>query len=238
MRRTSPTAQLMVGLALATACGGSGGTNPPPPPPPPPPGAPSMAKAAPSGDAQTAAVGTVLPTPLRVVITQNGSGVPGRTVTWVMQPANNGEVNPAASVTGADGIAFTTVTLAGFATTSTITATSNGVFNSPLSFSAISTGAGLAVTVTVINTSFQPAQFQLKQGGTVTFVWANNSGPHTVTPVAPSVIPASGNPPIQRTSPPPFSFAVTFPATGVFKFFCEVHGAPDSGMSGTITVVP
>lgn len=197
-----------------------------------------MAKAAPSGDAQTAAVGTVLPTPLRVVITQNGSGVAGRTVTWVMQPANNGEVNPASSVTGADGIASTTVTLAGFATTSTISATSAGVTNSPLSFSAISTGVGLAVTVNVVNTSFQPAQFQLKQGGTVTFVWANISGPHTVTPVPPNAIPASGAPPVQRSSPPAFSFAVTFPSTGVFKFYCEVHGGPDSGMSGTITVVP
>ena len=64
MRRTSTTALLTAGIVLGTACGGSGGTNPPPPPPPPP-GSPSMAKAAPSGDAQTAAVGTVLPSPLR-----------------------------------------------------------------------------------------------------------------------------------------------------------------------------
>jgi plastocyanin len=195
-----------------------------------------MAKAAPSGDAQTAAAGTVLPTPLRVVITQSGSGVAGRTVTWVMQPANNGEVNPASSVTGADGIASTTVTLAGFATTSTITATSSGVTNSPLSFSAISTGVGTQVVVNVVNTSFQPANFQIKQGGVVTFLWSSGSGPHTVTPVPPNNIPVSTPAGAQRNAP--FTFDVTFASTGTFKYFCEVHGAADSGMSGTITVVP
>jgi plastocyanin len=169
-----------------------------------------------------------------VSVTLNGAAVPARTVTWQIQPTN-GSVT-ASSVTGTDGIASATVTLPQFAVTSTITATSTGVINSPLSFSATSTGAGLAVTVNVINNQFQPAQFQLKQGGTVTFLWGTGSGPHTVTPVAPNVIPVST--PAGATHSAPFSFEVTFPAQGVFKFFCEVHGAPDTGMSGTITVVP
>ncbi len=193
-----------------------------------------MAKASPSGDAQSGVVGAPLPEPLRVSITQNGAAVPGRTVTWQIQPTN-GSVT-ASTVTDAGGIASATVTLPLFAVTSTITATSSGVINSPLSFSAISTGAGLAVTVNVINNQFQPAQFQLKQGGTVTFLWGTGSSSHTVTPVAPNTIPVSTPAGVNHSAP--FSFEATFPAQGVFKFFCEVHGTPDTGMSGTITVVP
>jgi len=191
-----------------------------------------MVKATPSGDAQSGVVATVLPNPLRVSITQNGAAVQGRTVTWTVQPTFAASVNPTSSTTDASGIASTTVTLPAFAVTSTITATSSGATNSPLSFSAIATGAGLAVTVNVVNNQFQPAQFQIRQGGTVTFLWGTGSGPHTVTPVAPATIPTSapGNPHSAA-----FSFDAVFPAQGVFQFFCEVHG---SGMSGTITVVP
>ena len=236
MRRTTTATLLTLGL-LGAACGGGGGTNPPPPPPPPPPpGSPVMAKASPSGDAQSGVVATVLPNPLRVSITDNGAAVQGRTVTWTVQPTFAASVNPTSTTTDAGGIASTTVTLPGFAVTSTITATSSGVTNSPLSFSAISTGAGLAVTVAVVNNQFQPAQFQLKQGGTVTFLWGTGSSAHTVTPVAPNTIPAST--PAGGTHSAPFSFEVTFPAQGAFQFFCEVHGAAGSGMSGTITVVP
>ena len=236
MRRTTTATLLTLGL-LGAACGGGGGTNPPPPPPPPPPpGSPVMAKATPSGDAQSGVVATVLPNPLRVSITDNGAAVQGRTVTWTVQPTFAASVNPTSSTTDAGGIASTTVTLPAFAVTSTITATSSGATNSPLSFSAIATGAGLAVTVNVVNNQFQPAQFQLRQGGTVTFLWGTGAGPHTVTPVAPNTIPAST--PAGGTHSAPFSFEVTFPAQGAFQFFCEVHGAPGSGMSGTITVVP
>jgi plastocyanin len=232
-RRVTP-ALLTAGILLGSGCGGSGGTNPPPPPPPPPPPSATMAKASPSGDAQSGAAGTVLTNPLRVSITQNGAAAAGRTVTWGMEFPNNGSVT-ATSVTGADGIATATVTLPGFATTSTILATSAGATNSPLSFTAISTGAGLAVTVNVVNTAFQPAQFQLKQGGRVTFLWGAGSGPHTVTPDPPNTIPSSG----VGNKNAPFSFEVTFPALGAFRFFCEVHGAAGgTGMSGTITVVP
>lgn len=234
MRRTTTATLLTMGL-LGAACGGGGSTNPPPPPPPPPPpGSPVMTKGSPSGDAQQGPVGTVLTDPLRVSITQNGTALAGRTVNWDIAPPN-GSVT-ASSVTGQDGIASATVTLPQFAVTSTITATSSGVTNSPLSFSAISTGVGLAVTVNVVNNQFQPAQFQLKQGGTVSFVWGTGSSNHTVTPVAPNTIPAST--PAGGTHSAPFSFEVTFPAQGVFTFFCEVHGTQNSGMRGTITVVP
>jgi plastocyanin len=194
-----------------------------------------MAKATPSGDAQSGAVGTVLPNPLRVIITQSGNPVMGTGVTWQIGPSG-GSLNPTASATGADGVASTTVTLPAVAATSTITATATGVTGSPLSFSATSTGSSLAVTVNVVNFSFQPANVTLKQGGTVTFLWGSGSGPHTVTPVPPNTIPIiPGDPTTQNA---PFTFDTTFPATGTFNYFCRVHGAPGSGMAGTITVVP
>lgn len=190
-----------------------------------------MAKAAVSGDGQSGVVGTVLPNPLRVIITNSGNPVMGHGVTWAIGPSG-GSVDPTASATDANGIASTTVTLPGVAATSTVTATATGVTGSPLSFSATSTGSSLAVTVNVVNFAFQPANVTLKRGGTVTFLWGAASGPHTVTPDGPNTIPIiPGDPTAQNA---PFTFDTVFPATGTFNYHCRVHG----NMTGTITVVP
>lgn len=223
------TGLLLGGLAAGCGGGDSGGPN----------GGgnnPVMAKAGASGDAQSAALGTVLASPLRVIITQDGNPLSGRTVTWAVSPA--GSANPASSTSGADGTAQTLVTLPLIGGAVSITATSAGVTGSPLTFTATATGAGTQVNVAVENTFFTPSDFQLKQGGTVTFTWGAGSGPHTVTPVAPNTIPQSSNPAPPGTHNAPYTFDTTFPATGVFKFFCSVHGAPDTGMHGTITVIP
>jgi plastocyanin len=193
-----------------------------------------MAKASTSGDGQSGPSGTTLPNPLRVVITQSGAPVSGRGVFWAITPAG-GAVSPASGPTMSDGIAQTTVTLPGFATTSTITATSAGVTGSPVSFTAISTGASLQVLVAVVNNAFQPSEFQLKQGGTVSFVWGTGSVQHTVTPVAPNTIPVSPGDPATQNAP--FEFSTVFPTTGTFAFFCRTHGTATTGMHGTITVV-
>jgi len=97
---------------------------------------------------------------------------------------------------------------------------------------------GTLVTVQVINDAFQPATFQLKAGGVVTFTWAAGANGHNVSPVAPNTIPVSSNPSPPGVHSAPFTFDTTFPTVGTFKFFCTAHGAPDSGMHGTITVVP
>jgi plastocyanin len=230
--------ELWIGLlttgALASGCGG-GGTSTPPPPPPPPPASPVMAKATPSGDAQSGVVGTVLPNPLRVIITNSGNPVMGQGVNWTIGPSG-GSVNPTASATDANGIAATTVTLPAVAVTSTITATATGVTGSPLSFTATSTGSSLALTVNVVNNAFQPADAQLKQGGTVTFLWGAAAVNHTVTPVPPNTIPVIPGDPNAQSAP--FTFDTVFPSAGTFSYYCRVHGAPGSGMAGTITVVP
>jgi plastocyanin len=227
---------LVVGAlaGIAAGCGGGGGTTNPPPPPPPPPSV-TIAMASPSGDAQTGLVGSALPNPLRVLVTQSGSPKSGSAVTWAISQAS-GSVNPASSSTDANGIAQTTVTLPTVAATSTVTATLAGAIGSPVSFSAISTGASQQVTVSVVNFAFQPATSTIGRGGTVSFVWASGAGPHTVTPVAPNTIPVVPGDPTAVSAP--FNFDVIFPATGTFDFYCRVHGAPGFGMSGTITVVP
>jgi plastocyanin len=196
-----------------------------------------MAKAGTSGDAQSAPLGTVLPNPLRVIVTQGGNPLSGRTVTWAVTPSG-GSANPASSVTGADGIASTNITLPPVGATATITASSAGATGSPISFTADATGAGTEVTVTVQNTFFAPDAFRVKAGGLVTFTWLPGAAGHTVTPVSPSGIPTSSNPPPPGTHDAPYTFDTVFPTVGTFGFFCSIHGAPNSGMHGTITVVP
>lgn len=222
------TRELIV-VFLATAgvgCGG-GGTDP---------GETAvMTKAGPSGDGQSAPLSTVLPEPLRVQIVDGGAPVAGRTVTWQIQ-APGGSVSPAMTQTGADGIATTTVTLPPFGSANVVSASSTGVNGSPQTFIVTSTGAGTAVTVSVINDAFLPSTFDLKAGGTVTFTWATSAFSHNVNPVAPTDIPASPGLPGSHNAP--FSFDAVFPATGTFRFFCTVHGSANSGMRGTITVIP
>lgn len=226
---TRDGAGIICGVILLLGCGG-GSTGP---------GANDlvMAKASPSGDNQSGPVGTTLAASLRVVVTQAGAPVVGRTVTWSIL-ASGGSVSPASSSTGADGVASTSVTLPPFAATSQVRAVSNGATGSPVLFSVTSTGATNLLTVQVINNAFQPANAQLTAGGTVTFEWASGAGPHNVTPVAPNTIPASANPAPPGTHDAPYSFSANFPTTGVYAFFCGVHGAPSSGMHGSVTVVP
>jgi len=195
-----------------------------------------MAKASASGDGQSAPFGTVLANPLRVLLTLGGNPAAGRSVAWQAQAGI--QLNPVTTTSGADGIASTVVTLPPFGSTRTITATTVGAIGSPQTFTVTATGAGTLVTVQVVNSEFLPSTFNLKAGGIVTFTWPAGSGPHNVKPVAPNLIPTSDNPPPPGTHTGPHSFDVIFPATGTFKFYCEVHGGVDTGMRGTITVVP
>ena len=213
--------------AIALACGG-GGTDPR--------SEATLAKAAPSGDGQSGSAGTVLPDPLRVIVTQDGMPVAGRTVGWSVL-ASGGAVNPATSTTGADGIAATSVTLPPFAATSSVRAIASGV-SAELRFSVTSTGATGTATIQVANNEFLPDNVALRAGGTVSFVWLPNASQHNVRPIAPNAIPTSENPPPPGLHNAPYSFDTHFTLTGSYQFFCEAHGTPTSGMRGTVTVVP
>jgi len=226
-RRIAKAVWLGGALGLGAACGG-GGTGPNP-------NALTIAKASPSGDGQSAPAGAALGAELRVIVTQAGSPVAGRTVTWGVL-ASGGSANPPSMATGPDGIASTTVTLPPFAATIRVLAASSGLSGSPVQFTATSTGATTTATILVANNEFQPDNLELKSGGTVTFTWTSGSSQHTVTPVAPATLPLSPGDP--ATHDAPFGFAATFLGTGTFTYFCRTHGSPASGMQGTITVVP
>lgn len=96
-------------------------------------------------------------------------------------------------------------------------------------------------TINVQNNEFNPASLTVSSGTQVTFNWPVGSVGHNVVPSSanPLAAPESGGSGTLRSYP--FSFAVTFNATGTFRFFCSSHGQQDgsgnvSGMSGTITV--
>jgi hypothetical protein len=86
------------------------------------------------GNDQEATVGSQLPDPLEVVITDEfGNPVEGVQVDWA---AEHGSVDPATTTTGPDGKAATVWSLASSVGTQTATASSDGLEGSPVSFTA------------------------------------------------------------------------------------------------------
>ena len=100
-----------------------------------------------AGNAQAAAVNTVLPTPLAVLVTDvGGNPVTGRAITWAIT-YGGGSVDSTTSHTNTSGIATTHWTTGPSLLTDTLTATSAGLANSPLKFSASATGGVASTTV-------------------------------------------------------------------------------------------
>lgn len=95
----------------------------------------TMAKLAPSGDGQTGGIGTILPLPLRVRITEDGVPLAGRIVSFT-PGAGAGSLVPATDTTDADGIASAEWHLANFAGARSASVGSAGVSGSPQSFQA------------------------------------------------------------------------------------------------------
>ncbi|MFN0177719.1 MAG: plastocyanin/azurin family copper-binding protein [Gemmatimonadales bacterium] len=221
----SRTARLATSLAAAvtTACGGGSGPSVPPPPP-----APQLAKATTSGDEQVGQANATLPQPLRVIVTQGGTPIASREVTWQVQ--NGGSVNPATTTTGADGIASTVVTL-GSQPIMTISAASAGAGGSPVAFTALAATA--AATVQVNNNVFVPQTVAIRAGGRVTFDWPNGSSQHNLIPDEGKDRP---NDAVVRNGP--FTVEVVFPTPGDYFYHCSVHGGTRSGMFGKVVVVP
>lgn len=211
--------------AFIGGCGGGGTVSPPPPPPPP---TAQLAKASASGDDQIGAANATLPQPLRVVVTQGGSPVANREVTW--QVTNGGSVAPTTSNTGSDGVASTTVTL-GNVPIMTISAASTNTSGGPISFTALAATAN--ATVQVANNRFDPQTIAIRAGGRVSFDWPAGSSQHNLIPDDGKDRP---NDPTVRNGP--FSVAVTFPAAGEYFYHCNVHGSTRSGMFGKVVVLP
>ena len=87
-----------------------------------------------SGDNQSAPVGTALPTPLVVLVTdQFGNPVEGVSVAW---SANGGDISPRSSLTGPDGLAQASRVLGASTGTQTATASSDELQGSPVIFTS------------------------------------------------------------------------------------------------------
>ena len=85
---------------------------------------------------------------------------------------------------------------------------------------------GATVNVVAQNFSFSPANVSIQINDTVH--WSNpSSGLHTVT----------SSTDFFSASELQFStFDFTFTSAGVFNYYCEIHGIPNSGMNGNVTV--
>jgi galactose oxidase-like protein/Big-like domain-containing protein len=91
-----------------------------------------------SGNGQTGRVGSVLPNPLTVSVTdESGNAVPGQSVSWVAQ--GGGSVSAATVRTGSDGRASVQRTLGPDAGEQTTTASVSGLTGSPVTFVATAT---------------------------------------------------------------------------------------------------
>lgn len=120
---------LVGALVVLGACGGGGGggggNNP----------ATTIAMANPSGNAQTDTIGAPLANPLRVEVKEDGAVKEGVTVAWSAF-TGGGQVVPATSVTGLDGVATTSWTLGDAAGAQSARATVTGAGGSPVTFTA------------------------------------------------------------------------------------------------------
>jgi plastocyanin len=119
-------------MAVLSACGGENE--------PPAGSGLALAKAAASGDAQTAIVGGELANPLAVLVTRDGAPAEGATVSWSVL-AGGGSLGAATSATSAQGIATMSWTLGTAAGAQTARASAAGATGSPLTFTATATPA-------------------------------------------------------------------------------------------------
>jgi plastocyanin len=184
------------------------------------------------GDNQTGQVNATLTSQVQAkVADQFGNGVAGIDVTWNATGAN---VSAAVIPTNGSGVSPVTVTLGPAEGPVTITASSDALSGSPLTFNATATPApSPSTTISVINNSFTPSTLTVPVGSTVTWSWAASAVQHNVNPDQ-----AGGEPrPSGALVNGPHTYQYTFNNPGTFRYFCANHGAPGGvGMSGTITV--
>lgn len=181
-----------------------------------------------SGDNQSGEISTQLGAPVQAKVSdQFGNGVQGVSVAWA---ATGGTVSAATVPSDAAGASAVTVTLGGTAGPITITATAGSLTGSPLTFTATATTAPTTAAVSVINNSFSPSAITVAAGTTVVWTWSNAARQHNVVPVG-TVPTRSGN-----LVDGPATYQFRFDTPGTYGYYCELHGAPGSGMAGTVTV--
>jgi hypothetical protein len=184
----------------------------------PPPDATSIEMA--GGNGQAAQVGTTLPSPLTVLVTDDaGDPVSGVTVQWSV--GGGGDVSPASGATGSDGKASATRTLGATAGQQTTIAAVSGLQGSPVTFTATATEGGGGEGITITNNPptaaltgevFDPVAQPMVQ--------VNGAGGQPAAGVGVTASVASGGGTLEGTT------TATTDASGVAKF-------GDLGISGT-----
>jgi len=202
-----------LGMALlGLACGGDGGGTQPPGPPA------DLVKS--GGDGQSWYFNNPLPTALSVTaVDVDGRAVPGVVIMWAVA-SGGGSVTPTQSTTNANGVATTTDSIGG-STIQMVNATFTGLAG-PVSFTEQATTPPTAAAVNVGDNFFDKASVVVQVNSAVTWTWTGQVG-HSVT--------FTGGP--DSGVQPSGTFQRTFTSTGVFNYFCKVHG----GMTGSVTVV-
>ncbi len=203
-----------LGMALlGLACGGNGGGTQPP-------GPPVDLLKNPAGDNQSWYFNNLLPTALSVTaVDVDGRAVPGVAIMWAVA-SGGGSVTPTQSTTDANGVASTTDSVGG-STIQMVSATFTGLAG-PVSFTEHATTPPTSAAVNVGDNFFDKASVVVQVNSAVTWTWTGQVG-HSVT--------FTGGP--DSGVQPSGTFQRTFTSTGVFNYFCKVHG----GMTGSVTVV-
>lgn len=186
-----------------------------------------------SGNGQTGEINTALAQPVVAIATDEfGNAVAGVGVNWA---ATGATLSASTDVTDASGVSDVTVTLGGTAGPITITAASEGLDGSPVTFTATATEAvpiPTTASVTVRNNNFfsvrnatsSPAVDTVAVGGTVTWTWAETAtNPHNVTSTGTPGFPGRET----AVQPPPYSH--TFTSAGTYNYLCTVHGTVMNG---------
>lgn len=181
------------------------------------------------GDGQTGMINTKLAGLLQAKVSdQFGNGIAGVAVTW----GASGATPSATTVpTNASGISPVQVTLGGAAGLVTITATTDVLAGTSLTFNATAEPVPTAAGVQVRNILFSsnrngtqnPAVDTIAVGGTVTWTWTNTGGTsHSVQSQGPPSFTSSA---IQSSG----THTATFNAAGTYQYDCAVHGALMTG---------
>lgn len=179
-----------------------------------------------SGDLQSAFAGDELTDDFVVRLADaNGNPVFGKTVVWSVT-SGGGSLSPANAISRADGLASSRYTLGATAGFQTIEATASAFTGSPISFRASAQQRPLGATVSVRDNFFTPSPATVAAGSRVVWNWEGFNF-HNVTFInAPA---ANSDSPTQQSG----LHEVVFLNTGVFSYFCTIHG---TNMSGTVVV--
>jgi plastocyanin len=193
----------------------------------------AIAFGTPSGNNQTAVLGSSLADLLRVVVTNNGAPAAGIVVIWETA-VPFGFFNPTQSTTNAQGVATAAWTLGTTVGAQAATAFAGTTLGPSVAFAATATpgqgGTTVDVSVSLAGGGqFAPTTVVIAAGTTVRWTWVDDV--HTVTSTGTPAFP--GHP---ANASPPTVYEFTFAAPGTYRYYCTVHGTPTTGMRGTVVV--